>query len=335
VEITAEKGASLDLVLPLGHISARSLAAPGKPVTGRDVRWKVVDAFGRSQNEVGPELDIAVDPGATTVSARLGNAEASATVDVAAGKVSKQDLVLDLATLALRGRRSAEAKQDEADIHWEVTDAEGRSVSDYGEADFNLAAGDYRIKATLGLATGYANVSLKAGDTVTRQLILPAGTAIVHPLFAPDGPAVTEGPRIEVLAQKAGEDGKRKLLATAFADGSAFDLPPGDYVMRVTSDLAKSEAGFTLSAGARQDVAVVLDAGVLAVRAANATRLEILGKDKDIYGKQPVIASHYGAAETLTLPAGAYVVRAMRRDSSEKTAPIVIEAGKRAELALD
>ena len=80
---------------------------------------------------------------------------------------------------------------------------------------------------------------------------------------------------------------------------------------------ASAEAGFEIKAGTPTEVFVVLNAGLLAVTAPGGDQLELLGSEKDIYGKQKSVAYNYGESWQVTVPAGEYVLRVRKSDGAE------------------
>jgi Ca-activated chloride channel family protein len=244
-------------------------------------------------------------------------------------------VVIGAGKLVLKGKRSAEATDFDTTVRWDVTSASGETSTSYGEASFDLPAGDYKVVATLGEATAQVAVTIAAGQTTEQVVVVATGKVIAHALFAEGGPVVTAGPRFDILAAEPGTDGNRRVLATSYNDGVSFDLPPGRYVLAASSDEASAEVPFELVAGPPVEVSVVLNAGLLALSAPGGDRLDILSGAKDIYGNQEVIATSYGESWSLALPAGAYAVKVTRKDGSEKTAEATITAGQRTEVILD
>jgi hypothetical protein len=334
IDITGNQLATVDIVLPAAVIEARAMASAEKPIFDNDTRWTVIDVFGRKAESIGPTLDIKVSPGETKVTAGLGTAKATAVVNAAGATTEKVDVVINLGTLLLSGKRSAEANELDDNIRWEVTPADTEPLTDYGTAKFNLAAGTYRVKGTIGLAEGYAEVPVAAGETVAKEFVVPAGRATVRALFAENGPPVTDNPLFEILDPDPGADGERKVIASSRRDGDPFDLAPGDYVLRATAEKVSAETPFRLEAGQTIRLSVVLDAGVLALSSKESTRFDVLAAEKDIYGKQAVLATHHGDSATLTLRAGAYEVKTTR-GGSERRFPVTIVAGQRADLSVE
>jgi hypothetical protein len=335
IEIRAGELATADIVLPAGVIEARAMAAAGKPLLEPDTRWTVVDVFGRKHETVGPSLSVTVSPGPARITAALGNAGATAAVTAAAAQTEQTDVVIDIGMLILSGKRSAGAKQADDNIRWDLTSAVGEPLADYGNTEFRLAAGAYRVKATIGLASGYADVEVAAGGTTAKEFVVPAGRVTARAFFAADGPPVTENPRLEILDPEPGADGEPKIIASASSDRSSFDLPPGDYVLRATADIVSGETAFSLDAGEAIEVSVALGAGVLTVNARGGKRLDVLSREKDIYGKQAILATRHAESATLTLPAGALEVMVTRSDGSEQRLPATVVAGERTDLTFE
>ena len=336
VEVNETSQAIADIVIDAGLINARALATPGSPVAnGGGVRWDITDSDGETDTGYGPERTIVVTSGEVTVAATLGAASASVPVSVEAGMPIDVEVVLNSGRLVLRGKRSVEAVDYDNGIRWDVTDGAGKTETAYGgEASFDLPAGDYTVRASLGEAAAEVRIALAAGATLEQEVVVATGKVIARALFAEGGPAVTASPRFDVLAAEPGADGERKTITTAYNDGTTFDLPPGKYVLRATSDVAIAEAGFELIAGPPLEVAVVLNAGLLAVTAPGANRLDILSSKKDIYGKQEILSTRYGEDWSIAVPAGEYVLKATKGDGTESTTPVSIKPGERTEVAV-
>jgi Ca-activated chloride channel family protein len=334
VDVIATAQTSADIVLDAGTIRAQAMANTTEPATDGGIAWEVTDSSGETDISYGPTRTILLKAGPATVKASLGTASASAAAAVVAGQTTEVQVVIGAGQLVLRAKRSADAPDFDASVRWDVTDAAGQTVTSYGEARFDLSAGDYKVRATIGEAAAEAVVSVAAGQTVEQLLVVATGKVIAHALFAEGGPTVTAGPRFDILAAEPGSDGRRPVLATSYEDGASFDLPPGQYVLAATSDSASAEMPFELAAGSPTEVSVVLNAGLLALSAPGGDRLEILSSQKDIYGKQASIATTYGESWSITLPAGSYTVKVTGRDGSEKSADATVTAGQRTEVTV-
>lgn len=324
---------AVDVVFNAGFIEAQAMQTETEPSTDGGVRWDITDSTGDTATSYGPSYRVLVEAGAAGVTASLGTATATVPVTVEPGATVEVEVVLGVGRLVLRGKRSPEAADFDNGIRWDVTGASGETVTTYGgEVTLDLAAGDYTVTATLGEAAAEASISVPAGKTVEQLVIVATGKVIAHALFAEGGPLVTGGPRFDVLAPEPGTDGEPIFIATSYEDGASFNLPPGKYVLRATSDAATAEAGFEIKAGPPIEVFVVLDAGILAVTAPGGDFLELLSAEKDIYGNRKSVAYTYGESWQLAAPAGDYVIKILKADGSETETPATVKAGERTEV---
>lgn len=328
---------TVEVNLNAGTLVARAMATETEPVADdAGVRWDIYDELLHGDTSYGPVRTLLVRAGAASVQASLGSATAIVPVTIAAGETTEIDVVIGAGTLVLRGKRSAEANDVDDGIRWDISSPNTNTVTTYGgEVSVELPGGEYTVQATLGEARAETTVSVSAGKTTEAELIVATGRLVAHALFAPGGPTVTEGPRFDVLATSPGSDGRDRVLATSYNDGATFDLPPGPYILRATSDIATADAAFDLKAGVPTDVSVVLNAGLLAISAPNGDRLDLLGAEKDIYGEQAVLATTYGQSWQLAVPVGEYTVKVRKLDGTEASGTASVAAGKRVELAID
>lgn len=336
VTLTEDKSVAVDVVFDAGFIEARAMATETEPSSDDNVRWDITDSDGETDTNYGPTRRLLVDAGEATVTGSLGTATTSVPVTVVAGETVAVDVVLGSGELVLKGKRSEEATDFDAGIRWDVTSASGEVVTTYGgEVTLDLAAGDYTVKASLGEASVEVKVSVPAGKTIEQVVVVATGRLVAHAYFAEGGPVVTAGPRFDVLDPEPGSDGNRVTIATSYEDGVTFDLPPGKYLLRAQADAASAEAGFEIKAGTPTEVFVVLNAGLLAVTAPGGDQLELLGSEKDIYGKQKSVAYNYGESWQVTVPAGEYVLRVRKTDGAETMTPVSVKAGARAEVTVN
>jgi len=333
VSVTEDKQSAVDVVFNAGFIEARAMATETEPSNDGGVAWDITDSTGDTDTSYGPTRRILVDAGDAKVTGSLGTATATVPVMVEPGATVAVDVVLGSGKLVLRGKRSEEATDFDNGIRWDVTSAAGETVTTYGgEVTIDLAAGDYTVKASLGEAIAEVQVSVPAGKTVETLVVVATGRIIAHAYFAEGGPAVTAGPRFDVLAPEPGTDGQPVFIATSYEDGVTFDLPPGKYVMRASSDAATADAGFEVKAGPPIEVIVILDAGILAVTAPGGDFLELFSAKKDIYGKRQSVAYTYGESWQVTVPAGDYLLKVKKTDGSETETPATVKAGERTEV---
>ncbi len=123
-------------------------------------------------------------------------------------------------------------------------------------------------------------------------------------------------------------------MAHAYGPDSKFDLPPDDYMLTATVDLAVVEQPFSVKVGEHQDLQIAINAGVLAITAPGASKIEIFDPRKDLNGNRKSLGYAYDEKYQAALPAGDYAVVSKKSDNSSKEATVTIKAGERAELTV-
>ncbi|MEZ5811599.1 MAG: hypothetical protein R3D45_09300 [Rhizobiaceae bacterium] len=82
-----------------------------------------------------------------------------------------------------------------------------------------------------------------------------------------DAPEITRGLVWRVFGSDPGEDGKLPLIATAEGGSSAFELPPGSYLVHAAFGRAGATKRITLGSGELRQESMVLEAGGLSLDA--------------------------------------------------------------------
>src|SRR5690606_30710257 len=147
--------------------------------------------------------------------------------------------------------------------------------------------------------------------------------------------ADSSGLSFEVFKAKKKLDGTRDSVEHNYGPGSKVDLPAGDHVLIPRLDPATARQPLTGKVGEAQDVAVPLNAGVLAISAPGAKFIEVFAAKKDINGNRKSLGYAYDETYQTTLPAGDYAIVAHRGDDdrlSEGTATVT--AGERTEVTV-
>ncbi len=247
-------------------------------------------------------------------------------------EVSTPTVVLDAGILSLR-LLSEEGGATEPDATWDVRGAGG--VSDYGFEKVTriFPSGEYELTAKLGEMEAKEAIVITAGETLEKTVVLGVGLATFQAFYAPGVPV--EGDQtFHILEAKAALDGERARIETLYGAGDGPGLPPGDYVAEATVGRATVEVPFTVVAGQRVEVQAVLNAGIAAVSAPNAGRIDILAAAAGLDGSREVIETFYGDAGEVTLPAGDYIAVAAAGQATAETA-FAVKAAERAEVLVE
>ncbi len=320
-------------------IPAVVLADGGDPVTDGN-SWEIYKAKsdGTRGDYVATEYGAYkgnLEPGDYIVVARHGEASTEQKITVEAGQVYKPLFVLDAGTLIIHPRPSEGA--DVADGAAVVIDYPGVDMpaTYYGDSKVVLPAGDQKVTVRIGQGEVTETIPLTAGKVVDKDIVVGVGRVVANAYYIAGGDkADGSGIGFKVFKAKKKIDGTRQEVAYAYGPDSKFDLPPDDYVLTATVDLAVVEQPFSVRAGEHQDLKIAINAGVLAITAPGASKIEIFDPKKDINGKRKSLGYAYDEKYQAALPAGEYAVVSEKLDNSSKESTVTITAGERAELTV-
>ncbi|MCG7506740.1 vWA domain-containing protein [Mesorhizobium retamae] len=274
------------------------------------------------------------EPGKYILVAKVGHVERDQVVSTEADKVAAPHYVLDAGTLIVRAHASEGSEiADGAAIQVKYP-GEGTATY-YGQMQAVFPAGEQEITVEVGEGTATEKVTLKAGETIEKDIAVGVGKVVTNAFYVEGKKVDSGGLVVRVFKAEKNLDGQREDVSTSYGPDQKFDLPPGNYVVMTKMDEASAESPFTVKVGEKTDVNVVLNAGVLSVDAKGAKEIEIYGAKKDIEGKRQAFGNSYGETHQSTLPAGDYVVVAIRGDDNVKTEiPVTVKAGERAEVSV-
>jgi Ca-activated chloride channel family protein len=327
------------------NVMLESVLSEGGPVIGEsgDIQWKIFKAGANGE----PEGDyIALEykgsysatypAGKYIAVATLdGSIERKAVFEIRESEVVKPRVNFDAGSLIITPKRTPQ--DTEADSNAAVLIGFGdHSTTYYGVAKFYATAGNVSLKGTIGPATAEESVSVKAGETVEHDLVIGSGVIDNKAVYAEGGLAV-DSPAVffEILSQQKDINGDRERFSSTYGTGSKLDTPVGDFILAARLGLVEGETPFTIKAGERRDVTVNLNAGVIAITAPGADKIEILEAKKDIQGKQKNLTTAYGVEHTETVSPGAYIVRASYKgDQAPKDMPATVKAAERTEVTM-
>jgi len=310
------------------------------PIGNADIVWEIhkANADG-SQGEYlstdyGTGYKTNLEPGDYLVSASIGYAHVEMPVTITAGEVAEPFFVLNAGQLTIRPLPSEGADPDSnAAVFTEFTN--GESTTSYGETKVWVPAGDTKVTVTMGSGVASEAVPVKAGELVSRDIVVGVGVAAVNAFYV-EGLKVEDSNLFEeVVEAKKDIQGNRKSITYAYGPDAIFELAPGDYVLISTVGGAKLETPFTIKAGERTEVSALLGAGVVAISAPGLDKVEVFGAKKDIQGNRTSFAYGFGGELQTTLPAGDYVIVASPADGASKEKAISVVAGERLEVTVE
>ncbi|MCO5063365.1 MAG: VWA domain-containing protein [Rhizobiaceae bacterium] len=277
-----------------------------------------------------------LEPGEYVIVAKMGEAATQQKIGIEAGKTATPRFVLNAGTLAIRAVPYEGAEPDgDAQI---IADFPGGSSSaNYGERTFVLPAGETKITVKLGAGEVSETFSIAAGQTISKDIVVGVGTAVISSFYTQGGEKVDSGnlyTRIFKAAKKM--DGTRDQVAYDYGTDPDFDLPAGDYVAVVQLDATNVEVPFSVKVGERKDETVVLNAGVLAVDAPGASEIRLFEGKANLQGERQGVTYGYGETLQSTVPAGDYMlIVTPNGEGQKKEKPVTVKAGERTEIKVE
>ncbi|MES0071967.1 VWA domain-containing protein [Mesorhizobium sp. M0058] len=315
------------------------MAEGGDPITDGNA-WEVykAKADGTRGDNVTTEYGAYkgnLEPGDYIIVARDGEAKSEQKLKVEASQIYKPLFTLNAGTLIIHPRPSVGADVvDGAAVVIDYPSADNPATY-YGTTKVVLPAGDEKVTVTIGQGVATETIPLAAGKTVEKDIIVGVGHVVANAYYvAGSDKADGSGIGFKVFKAKKKIDGTREEVTYSYGPDSKFDLPADDYVLIATVDLAVVEQPFTVKVGEFQDVKVAMNAGVLAITAPGASKIEIFEAKKDINGNRKSLGYAYDQKYQAAIATGDYVVVSEKSDNSSKEGTVTVKAGERAELTV-
>ena len=303
-----------------------------------DLRWEwyKVAADGTQGEYVGADyystFKGTLEPGDYIMTATLDYAVSAQPVTIEDGKVAEPHFVLNGAVLKLHPRPSEGAEVD-TDASTEIRHDGDYVTTNYGDVDIVVPAGSIDVDVAIGEATVTVNLTPKAGDIIDQDVIVGVGLAKFAAEYVEGSPVATDI-FMEVFDAKKALDGTRKSVTYGYGGEQDFELPPGDYVVVYKLDGATGEIPFSVALAELTEVAVVLNAGILAVTSPTDDYIEVFGAAQTLDGNRTSFGHGFGPSFETTLPDGDYLVSA-KKDGVESETPVTIKGGERFELTIE
>lgn len=295
---------------------------------GKRTEQKVAGAYGAVKG-------FNLPPGQYVGVAVLRGLKKEVAFDVSEADVAKPSVDFNAANLTIVPKRTPDGEpyaDARVDAHYA-----GLSSGGYGKTELIVAAGDVKIVGKIGATALTETISVNPGENKVHEMVIGSGRVVTKALYASGGPEVAGNDiRFDVVIANADLNGKRPGVAGTFGVDSKLDVPVGHLVLVAKLGAATAETPFSISADEQKDVTVTLNAGVIAVSAPGAYRVEILSAKKDIQGKQQSISGGFDQQYQNTVPAGDYIVRVTYDgDKAPQERPVSVKAGERTEVSVE
>lgn len=290
------------------------------------------------KTEYGASLKTNIEaPGEYIAQVTLDLAKLQVPLSIMDGKTANLGLSFEAGLVTFTGMMEEGQPLTDGSTTWELLDSAGNWLATkYGpEAGFFAAAGNYKVRLSLGEAKVEQDVVFTAGKSEQQTVTLGGGSIAVSAVFAPGGPPVLDGAAIELQKGEAGVDGKHEWIATSYGSRITYKVGPGKYRILATQDYATGFADVEVKAGQVTAVEVSVNGGFLAVRSEADATVEVYAGEADISGNRKWLATDYNGRFNKAVNAGLLRVVAKRPDGSViGERDVTITAGQRSELAI-
>ena len=267
--------------------------------------------------------------------ARLGALSVTVPFEVAGNDVARPVADFNAGLLTVIPKRTPDGEPDD-NVHVDLEFA-GNADGGYGLTKTYVTAGEVKLTGRIGPSTVEQTITIAAGEEKTHEIVIGGGIVVTKAIYAEGGPAVEDGDiRFDVIGAKPKIDGSRDDINGGYGVDDKLEVPTGDFILRAQLGSASGETPFSMKAGESIEVSVNINAGVLAIAAPGAYRIDIIGAKKDIQGKRKDISGNYGEEYQDTLPPGDYLVRVeYEGDKAPQEKPATVVAGERTEVTVD
>ena len=254
ITIEASKVAAPQFVLNAGTLKITPKASASEPPS--DAAAVVTRYPGGETTTYGPST-IVVPAGESSVTVKLGAAEVSETIQVAAGQVVAKDIIAGTGRVIANALYVDGMRIDSPNLFLKIGKAPKKIDGTYDEKaygygpdqKFDLPTGDYVLLIEIDGAKAEAPFSVKAGDQMTVNTVINAGiVAVKAPGY--DG--------WEIAGAKKAIDGSRQKFHYGYGPEFQSTLLAGDYVIisRKPDGSGEKETPVTVKAGERLEVTV-------------------------------------------------------------------------------
>ena len=313
--------------------------APGvaKPDDSTDVAWElhVKNPDGTTGERLWTEyndMKAKVDPGDYRLVTEMGSVTVESDVSFTADALTAPEINMNAARIIVHpiGIEGGPVLEGAA---VQLTASGGINTTQYGNSRFYVPAGEITLTGSVGSAEASETQTLAAGDNIERNLLIGSGVVAIEGYYV-DGMLMEDsGHAVQVLSAQKKIDGSQTSFGTTYGMGGKVTLPPGDYIAVVSQHWASGETPFTVKIGERTEVKVVLNAGVINVKAPGATSIEIFDAKTDINGNRKSLDFDYSEEVNRTGTAGDVIAVANWGEISAEQ-QVTIKPGERVEVTL-
>ncbi|NJM35329.1 MAG: hypothetical protein HC850_12160 [Rhodomicrobium sp.] len=329
-EVAADKPVYRTLSLDAGTLIVHASAVPGAaPLEDVFFVLRRTGEGANAREEIGrssiPQAVFHVPAGSYKVIAKHGLASVEMPVELAAGAERRIEVPMQTGSLKLTARARADTPPMSGVTYFVFQPGEAGAPSreiarsKLDEPLFVLTSGHYRIAAVLGLARVEKDIDIKAGETLTHDLVLEAGGVRLGASLAGNGQPIEEHLLYRVFGSNGGGAPSEELLTSTTASPTLF-LPSGRY--RIESQYgwhnARQVRDVEIKSGEVEDIAFEHKASDVKLRLVDRPGGQSMDRVKWTlkYNGGGTVLISQDAAPSLILQAGSYQAMAQHESKT-------------------
>jgi Ca-activated chloride channel family protein len=303
------------------------------------VRWDVHRAVASAQDGLGEAIDggyaasfgLSLDPGDYVLVASTNDIRRQQPFTIAEGQPADLRIDWDAAPVMVRAVSTpgASAALEGARLDLANGDWAGGGYTTY---DNLVPAGSVTLSGSMGAAKAEAMLTAIAGQPLQHELVIGSGRITPVVLYAEGGPPVEDSAmRFDIRPAAGGE-----AVQGGYGQGTT-DVPAGEMVVEVSLGQARAaSAPVMVAAGQTVEAPIILNAGVLAIAAPGADRIDLLAAKAKINGDRDSFGGGFGDSYQDTLHPGDYLIRVTYAgDLPAKEAQATVAPGERTEITVE
>ena len=273
LEVKAGQLTEYTFVLNAGYLRLSSVPVEGAEPLDNNLNYRVYEAKKDLQGKRKSVADsynheplFRLPAGQYYVTAKHGNALASAELEVNAGELTEHTMVLNVGYLRLSSVPVEDAEPLDNNLNYRVYEAKKdlqgkrKSVADsYNhEPLFRLPAGQYYVTAKHGNALASAELEVNAGELTEHTMVLNVGYLRLSSVPVEGAEPLDNNLNYRVHEAKKDLQGKRKSVADSYNHEPLFRLPPGQYHVTVKHGDQRTSADVVVKVGELTEYTLVL-----------------------------------------------------------------------------
>jgi len=311
-----------------------TLTKDGAPLK-RNLRWTVrpidsnLDRMKKLIEKTSTNPVFQLPPGRYRIRAHIGDVFKYKDVDVTAGKMMQKTFVLNAGDLVLDAKFEGTGREILKHLRWKLYRADKSDpvlLSKDPKLTLVLPVGEYRVKVEYGNTFKEVPITITAGISIQKSLVLDAGELILRGTETAEGPLIYHP--IRWWIQSAYKQANEKPVFR-HTNEATFLLKAGDYLLKAAYGHSKSSLKVHLNSGERLKKTIDFKVGKIRMSAVSEDNSRLLDEVSwRVYSQDHLLVEKRGSEPLFILSEGQYRIKA-RWHNLTAVSLITIRSGQR------